>query len=200
MTDWQHFTFDSLPVSPWRNGGGETREIISYPPGKSDFDWRISIATIAQDGPFSAFPGIDRSITLLSGDGVYLQALPDIDHALTVTGEPFSFSGDIVLSARLAGGVTTDFNVMTRRTVCAARVTASTETLRISHEKGGAMYVIRGEWQMPDGVVIASGEGFVWSSPPAEKHGTEHFMATAKHPDGLLLWAAVTQQNGDWIS
>lgn len=194
MTKWQHFTFDTLPVSPWRNGGGETREIISYPPGQTDFDWRISIATIAQDGPFSAFPGIDRSITLLSGDGVHLQALPDIRHALTAIGEPFSFSGDIALSARLAGGITTDFNVMTRRTACSARVIPVRENLRISHEKGGAMYVIRGEWQMPDGAIIGAGEGFVWSAPYTEKNHAQHCTVKANHPDGLLLWAAVTQQ------
>ncbi|CAM3595844.1 HutD family protein [Rahnella bruchi] len=193
MTHREHFTFASLPVSPWRNGGGETREIISYPPGKSDFDWRISIATIAKDGPFSAFPGIDRSITLLSGEGVHLQALPDIDHALDTCGVPFSFSGDIALSARLLGGVTTDFNVMTRRTVCAARVSATGESLRISHEKGGVVYVICGEWQMPDGVVLGAGEGFVWSAPHAENHDAEDFTVTAKHAEGLLLWAAVTQ-------
>jgi len=63
MKNWQHFSFENLPVSPWRNGGGETREILSWPPGKTDFDSRASIATIPQDGPFSSFPGNDRSIT-----------------------------------------------------------------------------------------------------------------------------------------
>ncbi|RJT44023.1 HutD/Ves family protein [Rahnella woolbedingensis] len=190
MTDRRHFTFAGLPVSPWRNGGGETREIISYPPGKSDFDWRISIATIAQDGPFSAFGSIDRSITLLSGEGVHLQALPDIDHTLDTCGVPFSFSGDIALSARLLGGVTTDFNVMTRRTVCAARVMTTGETLRISPEKGGVIYVIRGEWQLPDGTVIGAGEGIVWSDcAPYDPD----FSVAGKHSDGLLLWAAITE-------
>lgn len=191
MTDLQNFTFDSLPVSPWRNGGGETREIISYPPGRSDFDWRISIATIAQDGPFSAFPGIDRSITLLSGDGVYLQALPDIDHALTVTGEPFSFSGDIALSARLAGGVTTDFNVMTRRTVCAARVVPVRESLYLSLEKGGVIYVISGIWQRQDGTLIRAGEGYYWSEP-AEHRRESLTLKPVEQVDGcLLLWASM---------
>ncbi|MBU9856128.1 HutD/Ves family protein [Rahnella bonaserana] len=191
MTDWQHFTFDTLPVSPWRNGGGETREIVSYPPGKSDFDWRVSIATIAQDGPFSAFPGVDRSITLLSGDGVHLQALPDINHALTTPGEPFSFSGDIALNARMAGSVTTDFNVMTRRTVCAARVVPVRETLYLSHEKGGVIYVISGIWQRQDGTPIRAGEGFYWSE--LAQHRREPLTLKPVEPvDGcLLLWASM---------
>ena len=80
------FNFAALPVSPWRNGGGETREIVSWPPGAQDFDWRASIATIAQDGPFSAFTGIDRSITLLEGDGVRLFSAGHIDHQLDRVG------------------------------------------------------------------------------------------------------------------
>jgi len=58
------FDYAQLPVSRWRNGGGETREIISYPPGAAEFQWRATIATIDADGPFSPFPGVDRVITL----------------------------------------------------------------------------------------------------------------------------------------
>ncbi|MBS0975889.1 HutD/Ves family protein, partial [Serratia rubidaea] len=108
------FDFASLPVSPWRNGGGETREIVCQPAEGANFDWRASIATIAQDGPFSAFDGIDRSITLLEGDGVRLVG-DGIDHRLAMPGEPFAFSGDVALQAQLLGGVSQDFNIMTRR-------------------------------------------------------------------------------------
>ena len=109
------FDFADLPVSPWRNGGGETREITSQPPGNAEFGWRASIATIAQDGPFSAFNGIDRSITLLEGDGVHLYSEGLIDHQLQRIGEPFAFSGDVALEARLLGSSSQDFNIMTRR-------------------------------------------------------------------------------------
>lgn len=66
------FSLQSLPVSRWRNGGGETREIIRFPPDAADFAWRASIATIACDGPFSTFNGVDRTITLLNGSPVLL--------------------------------------------------------------------------------------------------------------------------------
>ncbi|GAB2937793.1 HutD/Ves family protein [Hafnia psychrotolerans] len=194
MNGWQRFSFDSLPVSPWRNGGGETREIISFPAGKSDFDWRASIATIVQDGPFSAFPGIDRSITLLSGDGVHLQAQPDVDHLLDVTGEPFSFSGDIALSARLMGGVTTDFNLMTRRTHYASRVIAAREHLTITRETGGVIYVIRGMWQLADCTQLRAGEGYYWSDAAAEKNnGPVTLRPVNQEHECLLLWAAITR-------
>ncbi len=57
---------------PWKNGGGETVEIAVAPQDAAlgDFDWRISMATVAADGPFSIFPGIDRTLSILSGSGM----------------------------------------------------------------------------------------------------------------------------------
>ena len=59
---------------PWKNGGGETIEIAVFPAGASvdDFDWRISMALVATDGPFSTFSGIDRTLTILDGQGIDL--------------------------------------------------------------------------------------------------------------------------------
>src|SRR3546814_16047971 len=56
----------ALPLQPWKNGSGVTSELAIDPPGATaeNFRWRISLARIAQDGPFSAFPGITRWITL----------------------------------------------------------------------------------------------------------------------------------------
>jgi len=50
------FDVHDLPAMTWKNGGGVTREIICQPlgAGMDDFDWRVSIAHIASDGPFSA--------------------------------------------------------------------------------------------------------------------------------------------------
>ena len=194
MIAWHHFAFDELPVSPWRNGGGETREIFSFPAGSHDFDWRASIATIAQDGPFSAFPGIDRSITLLNGEGVHLQAPPEVDHLLNVTGEPFAFSGDSALSARLLGGVTTDFNIMTRRTECVSRVVTAQQHLHVTRENGGVVYVISGTWQQADGQPLRAGEGYYWSeTAAASRQASVSLTPVDQAQRGLLLWAAITQ-------
>jgi len=195
MTGWQRFDFAGLPVSPWRNGGGETREIISFPAGKMDFDWRASIATIAQDGPFSAFPGIDRSITLLSGEGVHLLAAPDIGHSLNRVGEPFAFRGEQTVSARLLGGVTSDFNIMTRRTACRAQVIAAHETLSVSPAKGGVIYVLRGNWHLPDGTLFGPGEGFYWSEPDSTSAAqTPTVSVRTEHQNSLLLWAKIISE------
>lgn len=49
------FQLSTLPVTPWKNGGGETREIICVPAPDAPFLWRASIATLQADGPFSPF-------------------------------------------------------------------------------------------------------------------------------------------------
>ncbi|MFZ4533759.1 MAG: HutD family protein [Alsobacter sp.] len=103
--------------TPWKNGGGVTAEIAAAPPGAGldAFDWRISRATVAADGPFSAFPEIDRTLTVLDGDGLLL-AVGDAPSALlSADGDPFAFPGDVPAHGRLVGGAVVDLNVMTRR-------------------------------------------------------------------------------------
>lgn len=110
----------ATPSVPWKNGGGSTRELACCPPGAGmdSFAWRVSVATIARPGPFSAFPGVDRQIMLLEGDGVQLQAAAgQWQHALTQRWEPFAFSGEEPVDCRMFGGVSTDFNLMLRRGV-----------------------------------------------------------------------------------
>ncbi|MBY3443921.1 HutD family protein [Rhizobium laguerreae] len=102
---------------PWKNGKGETVEIAVFPPGASinDFDWRISMATVAEDGPFSIFRGIDRTLAILDGNGMVLDVAGSTPVLLTTTTDPLSFPADIPVAARLEDGVITDLNVMTRR-------------------------------------------------------------------------------------
>lgn len=102
---------------PWKNGGGVTTEIAVAPPLASvgDFDWRISMATVAADGPFSRFDGIDRTLTVLSGEGLDLaiESAPLV--RLSPASKPYPFPGDATASAKLIARPVTDFNVMTRR-------------------------------------------------------------------------------------
>lgn len=107
---------------PWKNGGGTTSEVAVYPEGAGfdDFGWRISIADIARGGPFSLFPGIDRTLTLLEG-GVTLSIEGRDPVMLTPDSEPLDFPGDAPTRADLAGGAARDLNVMTRRGAFTAR-------------------------------------------------------------------------------
>jgi environmental stress-induced protein Ves len=56
----------------WRNGAGWTRAICRVPE-RDEWDWRLSIAEIERNAPFSTFPGIDRELVLLGGNGLRLR-------------------------------------------------------------------------------------------------------------------------------
>ncbi|MET0307631.1 MAG: HutD family protein [Sphingomonas sp.] len=105
-------------ATPWRNGGGETTEVAIFPEsaGLDDFDWRVSVARIDSDGPFSSFPGIDRTLVLLSGGPVVLTA-PDWEQALSEGSPPIVFDGADAVVARISAQ-STDLNVMSRRDRC----------------------------------------------------------------------------------
>jgi len=113
-----------IAAQPWKNGAGLTREIAVAPATAStaDFDWRISLADVTRDAPFSAFPGIDRCIVLLRGEGLRLR-FDDRERRLDEPLEPFAFSGDESVHAELIGGPSVDFNVMVRRGRWRASVT-----------------------------------------------------------------------------
>jgi environmental stress-induced protein Ves len=101
---------------PWKNGGGVTWEIAVGPPDAdlAGFAWRVSVAEIARDGPFSSFPGVDRTLVLLRGDGMRLSGAGEpVD--LRTPYEPIRFAGEAALDCALTGGPTRDFNLMVRR-------------------------------------------------------------------------------------
>jgi len=105
------------PPRPWKNGLGRTREIAVHPSaaGSDHFLWRVSIAEVDSAAPFSAFPGIDRQIALLDGDGFTMTLDDGRVHALLTPFEPFAFAGEARVAVALAGGPTRDFNLMVRR-------------------------------------------------------------------------------------
>jgi len=119
----QLIQYASLRAAPWKNGGGSTTEIAISPAGTGfeDFDWRVSLATIAQDGPFSVFPGIDRSLALVDGEGVLLD-FGDERFVLSPSEPLIEFAGEDTVHATVTGQHTTDFNVMTRRGQCRHRL------------------------------------------------------------------------------
>jgi uncharacterized protein len=111
----ERFAVNEITPQPWKNGAGTTREIARD--GTLDvFNWRLSVAQVEHDAPFSAYREIDRCIVLMSGAGMQLRADDgSIDHRLSAPLVPFHFSGDIALTATLIAGASSDFNVMTRR-------------------------------------------------------------------------------------
>jgi environmental stress-induced protein Ves len=101
---------------PWKNGGGRTTEIAAYPPGAGldAFLWRVSLADVERDGPFSSFPGVDRTIVLLEGAGMRLRE-GERATGLTTPFAPHAFGGDAAIDCKLIAGPVRDFNAMFRR-------------------------------------------------------------------------------------
>ena len=105
----------------WKNGTGWTREIVRMPDSE-DWSWRLSIAEIEQDGPFSVFPGIDRELVLIRGNGLRLRFGDGEVHELQPPHERIRFAGERVVDGELLQGPTHDFNLMWRRDTIAAEL------------------------------------------------------------------------------
>jgi uncharacterized protein len=108
--------FSDLAVSPWVNGKGETRQVSACvdPARHPDFLWRISMATVGAHAPFSRLKGIDRTISVLKGEGLDL-TVDGERHRLTREAPPFRFDGGSETSGGSIAGETLDLNVMSRR-------------------------------------------------------------------------------------
>ena len=97
---------------PWKNGAGETIEIAVHPEGAGldVFDWRVSMASVAVDGPFSVFPGIDRTLAILDGAAMVLDIEGLGRQRLTPQTAPLAFPADAPTSARLEDGPIADLS------------------------------------------------------------------------------------------
>lgn len=116
---------------PWKNGGGTTQEILREPAEPTPFDWRLSLATIDQPGPFSPFAGYQRTLVLVSGAGVELDFGQHGRSKLTAVGQLVQFEGAWTAHCTLAGGRTRDLNLI----VSKERVSATSESLELSQPK-----------------------------------------------------------------
>lgn len=188
MTGAERFELSSLPATPWKNGGGTTREIATHPPGAGfgDFAWRLSVADVERDGPFSAFPGVDRTIVLLRGAGMRL-AGNGVEHALTECGAPFAFVGEAAIEARLVGGATRDFNAMTRRGSWRAEVASLRASACVGSADAMFLWCGAGRWQVgaSRGFVLEPDQAALWRTAPAA------MPVSPSEPDGGAWLLAV---------
>lgn len=98
----------------WGNGGGWTTEIIAEP-SSDQWRWRLSVADVEVDGPFTSFPEVDRTIALLRGAGFALTIGECGEQVIDTPFQPFDFPGDEVTSCRLIAGPVQDLNLMSDR-------------------------------------------------------------------------------------
>ncbi len=124
----KHITQEQFQNMPWKNGGGTTTEIYRLNDEDSDeFVFRLSMARIENDGPFSRFDGYDRHLVLLQGNGCILDSNGK-QLALTNSSKPYSFAGERKIDCRLIEGPVTDFNVIIGRNWGTALVEVSQDS------------------------------------------------------------------------
>ncbi|MEX3933809.1 HutD family protein [Paraburkholderia phymatum] len=124
MSPMQVRDIASIPSGKWRNGKGVTRTLAA-----EGTDWRVSIAEVERDGPYSTFEGMTRLSVILRGNGVVLRA-----GSVTTRLTPFAvaeYDGGIAWDASLIDGPVTALNVMCRRHTCRPTVRALTDPVTI---------------------------------------------------------------------
>lgn len=124
MSGMQVRRIADIASEPWRNGGGFTKTLAAKPDR-----WRVSLAEIQRDGPYSRFEGISRISLVLRGGGVRLE------HANTVvtllSAEAVEYDGAPAWQATLIDGPVTALNVMFPASHPKPRVAAVSSTTNV---------------------------------------------------------------------
>jgi environmental stress-induced protein Ves len=178
--------FAELRSEPWRNGGGVTRELASHPKAASAqdgaWDWRVSIADVTKAGDFSAFPGMERVLTVVDGE-LLLLTVDGGEHPLEKY-RPFRFSGEAAAHGALPTGDIRDLNVITR----AGSFKGFTSIIELSKKRAHPVF----EGQL---AVLLQGQATV--SPGADdaddgaKGADGEAAATPAEPEALNRYDAV---------
>ncbi len=114
-----HLTPADYKAMPWANGKGTTTEIVRNDDANGNMRYRLSVAVVSEDGPFSVLPGIHRNLTVISGPGF------DLVGETTLRAEPLlpiAFDGGLEVAATRVTGPSEDFNVMVAQGIDAPTV------------------------------------------------------------------------------
>ncbi len=130
---------------PWRNGKGQTVELARAGPPEN-FVWRVSRAMVAEDGPFSLFPHIDRILVLLSGAGLVLRFADGFSRRLDQVFDDVRFAGDVKVDCTLIDGACEDLNFMVDRRFCAARIERHESDAVVAASGTQLFYALAGDW------------------------------------------------------
>jgi hypothetical protein len=146
------------------------------------------MARIERDGPFSAFPGVQRQFAVLAGEGVEL-VWPGRAVTLTPRSGPLAFDGAQAPGCRLLGGATDDLNLMATQGAGQAHLQRLVPghawrpraRWRGLYSHASALLEVAGsEWPLPAGTLA-------WSDAADEPAWTLH-AAHAGH--AFAMWLA----------
>ncbi len=128
-------------TTPWKNGGGITREAIRVPATGESFRWRLSVAHIERSGPFSDFAGYNRTMVLLQGNGAALKFARGGPRLLRQVGDMAEFDGALAAQCELENGPCVDLNLMAAKTLpdVRARVLPLQGPLALGESEGSTL-------------------------------------------------------------
>jgi len=159
----RHLKAADFVRQPWKNGGGITTELAACDEGGHRV-WRLSLADVAESGPFSDFTGYERTIMLVEGAGMELALEGRATAPLHQRYVPFVFDGAIPAHCTLVSGPVKDLNLMVRR----EQARGGLEVIEPHHVRGRSIdarwtlaYALRG-WTR-----ISAGDG-QWTLAPGE--------------------------------
>ena len=98
---------------PWVNGGGTSYEIASDRNEAGKWAWRLAMAPVNEDGPFSRIECVNRFLTVVEGAGMLLSV--DRKKLPCLLMRVVRFRGDAITDATLTDGPIVDINLMVRR-------------------------------------------------------------------------------------
>lgn len=139
---------DRIEPQAWRNGGGRTRELLARPAG-ADWKLRVSLADIEADGPFSAFPGVQRWFAVVQGAGMVL-SFADGQRRMQAGDAPLCFDGGEAPGCSLTDGPTRDLNLMVRGGMGAMRPVEAGRVWTERFAERGLFTLCAGHWHSGD--------------------------------------------------
>jgi uncharacterized protein len=148
LKDARYIRHDDYIAMPWRNGAGITHEIAREPASGEDFSWRLSLASLQVNGPFSAYAGYQRCVALVEGRGFRLNFGGARTEELRTRGDHVLFGGASETRCELLDGPCTDFSLIVRTPGLIAEVSApaiaSAEDMKSPAARTLALFVLRG--------------------------------------------------------
>ena len=163
--DMQIIRQHDLVETPWKNGGGITRNIAQEGDTSGPL-WRLSMADVDRNGEFSSFPGMTRILTVIKGDNMMLHR-PN-GAMLARYAVPMTFDGSTPITATLGQGPIRNFNLMfdTAQCVGKARVVREPGVTDFGRaDQTGVLHVIAGHAQV-EGAVLDMGDTVISTAMP----------------------------------
>jgi environmental stress-induced protein Ves len=175
-----------IAAQAWRNGGGRTRELLAWP-APDDWTMRVSVAGIDTDGPFSAFPGVERWFAVVEGAGVML-AFGGVERRVVAGDAPLRFDAAPAPRCRLIDGPTVDLNLMLRGGRGVMQPAKSGVAWEAASAVRALFAAVAGLWQGPGETMRVAPRTLAWTDAAPDALGAWTFVADVPGPTVAGWW------------